>query len=178
MEFGPETTVWESPTKRARVVEFGYTPTGGAEKSWYGVRVPEAVGILPVDDRHQVILAQQPRPVINDGAYLELVAGLVDPNELPAQAAARELREEVGLKGDLLFLGRMRPSPGILDECIHLYLALNLEEVGDDQDEDERIVPVRLSFAQLRSMIRSGSITDSKILAALLYAQTFDFVFM
>jgi len=55
------------------------------------------VSVLPVVEDRSVILVRVKRPVLND-VTLELPAGGVDPEETPAQAAAREFSEETGVR--------------------------------------------------------------------------------
>ena len=172
MQLGPETTVWESPTKRTRVVEFGYTPEGGTEKPWVGLRMSKAVGILAVGKGMAITLVHQPRPVINDEHYLELPAGLIDAGEEPIDAAKRELEEEVGLLAESWsYLGSIRPSPGLIDEEIFLFLARDLQNVPDRQDETERIERVDYALGAVQSMIRDNTIKDPKIIVALALAR-------
>ena len=79
----------------------------------------------------QVILRQQMRyPVfIATGAPLvtEVVAGIIEGDEPPARAAAREIEEETGLTVDEAHIvtlgGPFYPSPGVLTEMIHIVAA-------------------------------------------------------
>jgi ADP-ribose pyrophosphatase len=61
---------------------------------------------------------------------VELPAGLLDvPGEDPLEAAKRELREEGWLEADRwTSLFAIRPSPGISDEVVHVYLAEGVRE--------------------------------------------------
>ena len=76
----------------------------------------------------------------------EFPCGMVEPNELPKDAAARELREETGISVDadkLIPLGAMNPNPAFMDNTMHLF-ALDLdvytfEECPVDLDEHEHI---------------------------------------
>jgi ADP-ribose pyrophosphatase len=71
---------------------------------------------------------------------LEIVAGRLEPGEEPADAARRELIEEVGLRaGRLEPLGRFMTSPGFATEVMHAFYATDLETVGASPDHDEFI---------------------------------------
>ena len=76
-------------------------------------------------------------------------AGLVDPGEDPAAAAARELREETGcLAGKITLLCECNPNPALFKNRLFVYLAEDLTPTGEqDLDADERInafeVPIR-----------------------------------
>ena len=56
------------------------------------------VAILQKPTGPEILLQKQFRPPINK-VSIEVPAGLVDPNESPAQTAIRELKEETGYVG-------------------------------------------------------------------------------
>ncbi|MFO7705845.1 MAG: NUDIX domain-containing protein [Halopseudomonas sp.] len=91
---------------------------------------PDAVCVLPYDPwEDQVVLIEQMRIGALEKSdrpwLLELVAGLIDEDELPEQVAHREAQEEAGLAlRELLPISRYFPSPGGSDERVHLYCAL------------------------------------------------------
>lgn len=91
---------------------------------------PDAVCVLPYDPwEDQVVLIEQMRIGALEKSdrpwLLELVAGLIEPDELPQQVAHREAQEEAGLTlRELLPITRYFPSPGGSDELVHLYCAL------------------------------------------------------
>lgn len=91
---------------------------------------PDAVCVLPYDPwEDQVVLIEQMRIGALDKSprpwLLELVAGLIEQDELPEQVAHREAQEEAGLAlRELLPITRYFPSPGGSDEQVHLYCAL------------------------------------------------------
>lgn len=111
-----------------------------------------------------------------DQAYpLELVAGLIDEGEAPADAIRREILEETGYAvGALNRVMTFYPSPGITSERGILFYG---ETIGDGPveaggglaDESEDIEVVELSYAQAFAMIDSGEIYDSKTIIGLLW---------
>ncbi|MCF7838369.1 MAG: NUDIX hydrolase, partial [Candidatus Marinimicrobia bacterium] len=128
---------------------------------------PGAVGVVPRRPDGSLVLVRQFRKA-RECECLEIVAGLLDPGEAPAAAAARELREETGLEADTLEpLGEIWASPGYTDECIHLFFADCSAPAGAHApDEDERIEVVGLAPAAFEALIASGQIHDAKTLAA------------
>lgn len=70
-------------------------------------------------------VALRPIPPLHDGSLWELPAGLVDPGESPAQAAAREIEEELGFHVDASALRELGPwtfpAPGIIAEQHHYF---------------------------------------------------------
>jgi ADP-ribose pyrophosphatase len=110
-------------------------------------------------------------PPAHDGALWELPAGLIDGNESPAEAAARELAEELGFvlaPTDLTPLGpSMFPVPGFIAEMHHFFhvevdpkLRRTPSEDGSALEKDAVIVSVPLDEAL--EHCRSGAIADAK----------------
>ena len=130
-----------------------------------------AVCVIPVTDDGDVICVRQYRYAVGD-ALLEIPAGKLDSREeIPAEAALRELREETGATCEkLTYLGKYLGSPAILDECIYMYMAEGLTFGDTDFDDDEFIETVRLPLAALVEMVERGEIPDGKTQAAALRA--------
>ncbi len=130
-----------------------------------------AVCVIPVTDDKEVICVRQYRYAVGD-ALLEIPAGKLDSKEeIPEEAARRELREETGaVCGKLTYLGKYLGSPAILDECIYMYLAEELTFGDTAFDEDEFIETVRLPLCELVDMVMAGEIPDGKTQAAALRA--------
>ena len=100
---------------------------------------------------------------------LEIPAGKLDklPNETREHAAHRELREETGFTAKkMISLGYIYPSPGIIDEVLHLFLAREIEKSSQDLDDDEFIQVSWLHMDELEEKIASGEIKDIKAICA------------
>lgn len=139
-------------------------------KGWHRyqiVRHPGGVGVLPLHEDGTVTLIRQLRPAL-DAVLLELPAGRLHPGEDPAVCALRELAEETGISTETLEpLGIFHPSPGFLDEVIHLFLAKGLSQGEPAPEQYEEIEPVRLPIREALKMAKDGRITDGKTIAAL-----------
>lgn len=131
------------------------------------VRHPGASAVVAVDGDDCIRLLRQFRHAA--GGYIwEIPAGVLHPDEAPAECAARELREETGLAAqEIVFLGSIVATPGFCDERVHLFLARGLSEVGQQLDFDEVISVERVALADALEMIRKGEIQDAKSIAAL-----------
>jgi ADP-ribose pyrophosphatase len=100
---------------------------------------------------------------------LELPAGTIDPGETPLATARRELKEETGYTaGRIRKVAEFYPSPGILNECMHLYVAENLKPGEQDLDDGEELEPVILDWEEAVGMALSGKIKDAKTLVGVL----------
>jgi ADP-ribose pyrophosphatase len=144
------------------------------DKGWHTFQVmrhPGGVAVLPLHGDGSVTLVRQLRPAV-ELQLLELPAGRLSPGEDPALCGSRELVEETGLVAERFEpLGFIHPSPGVLDEVIHLFLATDLTQEETDLEEYEDIECVRLPFAEAVLMARDGRITDGKTIAALFRAE-------
>lgn len=130
-----------------------------------------AVCVVPVTSENEVVCVRQYRYPLAD-VILEIPAGKLDfKGEDPEAAARRELREETGaICGRLTYMGMFYSSPAILDECIHMYLAEDLEFGENDPDSDEFIETVRVPIDELSEMIAHGEIVDGKTQAGVMKA--------
>ena len=136
------------------------------------VRHPGAVVVVPIVDG-DVVLVRQYRAAI-DRDLLEIPAGKRDvPGEPPAETAARELREEVGLvAGSLTPLTEFFNTPGFSDEYSYAFLATDCVEVAMERQgaEEQHMQIVRMPLADAVAQVVSGEIDDAKTIIGLLLA--------
>lgn len=131
------------------------------------VEHPGAVAIVPVTKEGNIILVRQFRHPVGQ-ILLEVPAGKLDPGEPPESCALRELAEETGFTSNKLrHLTSMYTTPGFSNEIIHVYLAEDLIESDKQPDEDEFIHTEVFTPKQIKEMITSGELCDSKSLVAL-----------
>lgn len=136
------------------------------------IRHVGAVCVIPITDEGEVVCVKQYRYPLAQ-VTLEIPAGKLDSKEEdPTSAVLRELREETGARcGKLTYLGKFFASPAILDECIHMYLAEELEFGDTDPDDDEFIDIVKIPLNELVKRIIDGDIVDGKTQAGVMRAQ-------
>ena len=129
------------------------------------------VCVLPLTDDGQVILVEQYR-YAHSSLTLEIPAGKLERTDCDVTSAAlRELKEETGaVCKKLTYLGPTYPSPALMDEVIHVYLAEELEFGENDLDDDEFIEVVRIPIKELAEMICRGEIIDGKTQAGVMKA--------
>jgi ADP-ribose pyrophosphatase len=171
----PDGLVFSGQRIRVRL-ETRALPDGGTHQ-YEIVDSPPAAVIVPIlpgeeGGEPRVLLVEQERPPVGQ-RLLEVPAGLVDGAEPPEDTARRELLEETGYaSGPLIPLGRLYPSPGVMTELLHVFMATDLAPAASgpaDPNEIDRVVSLPLGDAI--AMARTGRILDAKTIVGLLLAR-------
>lgn len=143
----------------------------GAEPQTYhavGQQDYLAIVALTPDGRFPVV--RQYRPALERFTW-ELPAGLVDPDEDPAQSCARELREETGFPPKAIHpLGSGTPCSARLSNRIHSFFVETEDRAAGFTPEAGMTVKL-CSPAELAGMVRSGELNLQLHLGALLLAE-------
>jgi len=127
-----------------------------------------AAVLLPILDDQRVVLVWNYRYPIGQ-RLLELPAGTLEPGETSESCAARELEEEIGYRaGKLTKLAEFYPSPGVLSECMHLFLAEELQPTQQKLDAGESIEVEILPFEEAVQSVLRGQIRDAKTIVGLM----------
>ncbi|MCC6303466.1 MAG: NUDIX hydrolase [Gammaproteobacteria bacterium] len=158
---------------RGRIVEVEVDTVGlpdGGKIDLEIVRHPGGAAAVALDERMQVCLLRQYRPVIGDWLW-ELPAGKIDAGEPPLETARRELAEEAGLAAaHWQGLGHMISSPGVFTERVHLYLARGLSPVPATPQAGELFELHWIPLSEALAWARDGGIEDAKSVIALVRA--------
>lgn len=129
---------------------------------------PGAVAILPLVDEEQICLVQNHRPNVGT-TLLEIPAGTLEAGEPPDEAAARELAEETGYRAaHWQKLTEFYPSPGVLSEKTHLYVARQLTAGTMNLEIDEQLQPCLVAWNDAVRWVKDGTICDAKTIVAVL----------
>lgn len=98
----------------------------------------------------------------------ELPAGKLEKGEDPDAACERELEEETGYRAKhWTSLGYIYTSIGFCDEKLYLYLAQELEFVGEHPDDGEILENYEYKIKDVEEMIQNGKINDAKTICAI-----------
>lgn len=154
-------------TARFRVVEIEQPSPAGIAKRQV-ILHPGAVTIIPLVDPDHVCLIRNERVAVGK-TLIELPAGTLEPNEPPAETAARELQEETGyVAARWRELPGFFMSPGILCERMHVFVAEELTLGATAREAGENIENLVVTWDETLAMIDRGEIEDAKTIAALL----------
>ena len=143
--------------------------------------VADAALVLPYDPvRDCVLVVEQIRlgPVGRGDKtcwQAEPIAGRVDPNETPQQAARREALEEAGLEiGALETIAEIYPTPGNSTEFYYLYLGIadlpaSAQGTGGLESENEDIRSHIWSFDELMARVARLDIANAPLVTCAYY---------
>ena len=141
------------------------------------LRSGPAAAVLPIDPgRDEVVLLRQFRLAAHlangRGNLVEIVAGHVEADEQPAEAARRECVEEIGVApAQLVELFTYLTSPGMSDEEITLFLGIvdasGLPERAGAAAEHEETVPMRVPIDAALAALAAGTVRNGPLIIAL-----------
>jgi 8-oxo-dGTP pyrophosphatase MutT (NUDIX family) len=127
-----------------------------------------AVGVLPVDHDGSIWLVGQYRYPLQAYSW-EIPEGGSPDSESAEATAIRELREETGLlAGRMELVLTSHLSNSVSDELGYLFRATELTHGANDPEGTERIAVRRFEWDLAWRMLKSGEITDSLSVMALL----------
>jgi ADP-ribose pyrophosphatase len=141
----------------------------GVERDYYYLISPnDAVATVALIDDGCVLLTRQYRHPLSKIIW-DLPAGRMQPDEKPAEAAARELEEETGYRaGEMLQLAYFNQFPGSMKVGTHLFFARRLTWVGQELDPGEELEVVAMPFGQALEMVLSAKVIDGSLMLGLL----------
>src|SRR3954449_6915702 len=141
------------------------------------LRAGPAAAVLPIDPgRDEVVLLRQFRLAAHlpngRGNLVEIVAGHVEADEKPVEAARRECVEEIGVAPGLLVeLFTYLTSPGMSDEEITLFLGIvdasGVPERAGAASEHEETVPMRVPIDAALAALAAGTVRNGPLIIAL-----------
>ncbi|OUE23820.1 ADP-ribose pyrophosphatase [Clavibacter michiganensis] len=164
------TTTDRRDVHRGRVVLVDHgvvLPDGSASRYLVDESVPFAVATLVIDG-DAVLLSRQYRYPLGRW-ILDLPGGAGNAGEEPADAARRELEEELGLVApEVRPLRTYAVNPGRASWLVHVFACTTPTTAGtpDRSDPSEQVRLVRMPVAELDALIAGGGIVDPTLLIA------------
>ena len=131
-----------------------------------------AAAVIPILPDGRVIMERQFR-YAHGRVMLEIPAGKLNtPDEPPLEGAKRELYEETGAVAEkYTYLGSIAPSPALINEVIHIFMAEEITLGESHLDSGEFLDVEYFTLEKLYDMVMQGEITDAKTQIAILKAR-------
>jgi ADP-ribose pyrophosphatase len=157
-------------TRWVRVTLDDVEPPGMDRFKHHVVHVPRVAIALIVDDQDRVLMLWRYRFAVDAWGY-ELLGGIVETGEDPAETARREAEEESGWRpvGTPEHLFGFEPLPGMISGRIDIYLWRGAELVGPPTDAEEVGRIEWVDAGRAMSLVARQQLLGSGTLVALLY---------
>lgn len=160
-----ERQVWGSQWLSVRSLDV--EQPDGLRCEYHAVRLSDVAAAVVTNADQQVLMMWRHRFLTDTWAW-ELPMGIVEPDETPAQAAAREVEEETGWRpARVTPLIYAQPAAGIMDAAHHVFWVDEASYVGEpvERNESDRIEWIPLT--QLPALVGGGEIVSGITLVGL-----------
>ncbi len=170
-----ETIEYQDGSRLAIVRANLKTPTNEAV-AWTYSKTKEGVIIIPIDEHGAVYIKKEWRLNRRDFVW-ELPSGWVE-HEAPtsddiAEAANRELQEEIGLRSNELTLLTSFYPTNHTSGRFHVFLARHLQRSVLPADDHEHLEIEKLSFPEAYKRVAKDQIPTAQVLVAFLLAEKY-----
>ncbi len=147
-------------------------PDGGTS-TFATVRMKPGVSVLAMDDLNEVYLTSEYRYAV-ERESIEVVSGGIDEGEPPLLAAARELREELGIEATQWSnLGQVDPFTSVIHSPATLFLARKLSFFDSEPEGTELIKVLKFDLSQAVRMVMDSEIKHGPSRVLILKANHF-----
>lgn len=127
------------------------------------------VSVFPLTENYELYLVSQYRYMLGERT-IEAMAGFIDKDEVPLSAAKRELEEETGLTATYWSeLVKIQLAASVFKAESTLFLAKDLKQGQQKQDEGEDILVVKVKLDDAVSKVMRGEINHSATVIGILF---------
>ncbi len=143
-------------------------PDGRIMPSYYILRFPEWVNIVPITRDNKIVLIKQYRHATGQ-IHWEVPGGAVNRGEDPKLGALRELEEETGYTTqNIEQVAENFPNPALQDNKIYTFLAIDCAVKGPQNlDPFEDIEVELMDVSRLRKALEDGMFNHNIVVASL-----------
>lgn len=136
---------------------------------YYVLEYPDWVNIIAIDKKGNMILVRQYRHALGQTNF-ELVAGVLEQDENPLDAAKRELLEETGYSGgEWHELMQLSANSSTMTNITHCFVATGVEKISEQHlDDTEDLEVYTFTQSEVKEMIRQGEFMQALMVAPLL----------
>ncbi|QPF90298.1 NUDIX hydrolase [Bradyrhizobium commune] len=132
---------------------------GSSAETYYAVAQPDYVIALAITPDARLLLVRQYRPAIEQFS-LELPAGMLDPNEDPDTAVARELLEETGYPAQTIeLIGKGSTCSSRISNTTYSFFIQTGERIPNFIEEPGVSVS-SISLSELSALVLSGAFAE------------------
>ncbi len=111
-------------------------PDGKIIHDWQKVITPDFISVVVVTNENKFLIIRQYKYAINE-ISLAPVGGYIEPDEIPLDAAKRELMEETGYSADeWISLGSYVVDSNRGCGTANLFLAMNAKKIAEPDNDD------------------------------------------
>lgn len=127
-----------------------------------------AVMVVPMLDDDTMLLVRE--YCAGTHSYeLGFPKGLIDPEEAPAEAANRELQEEIGYGANQIeLLHQVAMAPAFFNASMHIFIAKDLYTQWLEGDEPEPLEVVPWKISDYKALLQQPDFNEARSIAALM----------
>jgi ADP-ribose pyrophosphatase len=146
-------------------------PDGRKHSDYYILEYPDWATAFALTEENKVLMVRQYRHGLGV-ISTELPGGVIDNNERPADAVARELMEETGYKFETIEeIGKVSPNPATSTNYMHMFLAKGGKKVSEQKlDPTEDVQVLLYTIDELKQLIRENKMVQSLHITTAFYA--------
>lgn len=143
-------------------------PDGKENPEYYVLEYPDWVSVIAITTDGLFVIERQYRHGLGQTNF-EIPAGVCEKDELPIDAARRELLEETGFGGgEWTELMQISANPTSHNNLSHAFIAKGVERIGKQcLDETERLEFFLVPREELIEMLANGEMMQSLMIAPL-----------
>jgi ADP-ribose pyrophosphatase len=149
-------------------------PNGETVRDYYIVKKPPIAVVIPIKNNKTFLIKEYERGVEEVG--YKFPSGRVDEGEDPETAAARELKEEVGIEAKrLVHLGESHIDPGLMATKADYFLCDDFEErPGEKVDDPKELFEGKwVELSEVKRGIATNKIKNAFVIVGFAFVSNF-----